>query len=186
MAPKFESRTMIFALLVCLGAACATTGDPGADQVGFRPRGPGHDFDSVEAAAIDAVAYTHLEVTRDHRRNRMAGGTIRALPGGRGFTYDTIVVSSPTSPDQVALTLRPEDVARFHVYPHGTHSRAISLNARISHADRRSVDRVDPAHRPIFVLTSRLSVLAYRGSDQGNGEIADLRDLREVRALASE
>ena len=84
------------------------------------------------------------------------------MPVEGGFSYGALDVASGASPDMVPLRLPKSAQAHFHTYP----AQKTSLDRRNeshSKADRSLVDYGDTKHRPSFVLTPSLRVVAYRG-----------------------
>lgn len=140
------------------------------------PRGPGSLFPSVEAAAVDGLAFAYLEARRNERERSMHGATIYAE--GDGYAYGPIQVASPSEPDRLTLALRPIDVAHFHTYPAGT-PRENRLNEVHSPIDRASVEQVDPRNRPLFILTPSLRV---KGFDPRRGVFKVAEGAREADA----
>ena len=122
------------------------------------PRGPGSVFPSVEAAAVDGLAYAHLEARRADRERFMHGSTIYAEQGG--YSYGPIQVARPSDPDHLTLALKPSDVAHFHTYPAGRAAEN-RLNEVHSPTDRANVEEMDPRGRPLFILTPSLRVRGY-------------------------
>jgi len=134
-------------------------------------RGPGAIFDTIDAAAVDALAYGYLQAREAGDLQRMRAGTIRR--SGAGYTYDEIHVAKRWSARHIQYRVRVDDVARFHVYPLHTDREINSINERLSALDRRSVSVIDPLHRPLYVLHPSLAVRAYR-ADQDPAEITNL------------
>jgi len=145
---------------------------PRGDSQPLEARGPGVVFASIEAAAIDALTYAYLQAQAAHNTELMRGGTIYATRSG--YTYGEIHVAKPLRADQVTFTLKPQDVARFHIYPRDRRyvNRA---NERPSRLDRRSVNVIDPLHRPLYILHPSLAIRAYRGQGHALAEVANLR-----------
>ncbi len=120
-------------------------------------RGPGAVFASVDAAALDALKFAHRALAQSNGR----GGAIFATEGG--FSYGDLVRA--TSRSGFELTLGPDDVAWFYAHNYelpvvgGGHMRVPTK------ADRSMVSQVDPHHRPLYLLTSRMTVLRYDGID---------------------
>jgi hypothetical protein len=165
-------RLLTCALLAGLAGAalgCAT-GGPSQPSVRLErparvvtPQGPGSVLPSVEAAAVDGLAWAYLEARRSDRERFMHGATI--YPEGDGYAYGPIQVARPAEPDRLTLALRPVDVAYFHTYPAGS-PRENRLNEVHSPTDRANVEQVDPRKRPLFILTPSLRV---RGFDPERG-----------------
>jgi hypothetical protein len=173
--------TPILALMILLGLGCAQQtklpSDFGAaakaPPLELKARGPGSTFDSIEAAAVDALTYCHLQSREAGGLERMRAGTIER--SGAGYTYHEIRVASPLARRRIEYVFAPQDVARFHLYPRHT-GRAINRSSeRLSSKDWRSVSVIDPLHRPLYVLHPSLSVRVYHGVDRKNVEVASLR-----------
>lgn len=143
-------------------------------------RGPGAQFSSVEAAAIDALTYCYLQAREARDAELMRGGTIHVA--GDGYSYSEIHVAKPLTAHRIRYTLGPQDVARFQSYPHTSRFDVDRANERPSQVDRRSVDVIDPLHRPLYILHPSLAIREYRGADHESVEVADLRN--PTRALA--
>lgn len=146
----------VLALLVTVPALAEPT-------VGQSPEGPGTLFESVDAAAVDALAWAH-QVERASRNPRLSrGGTIVAVAGG--YTYGELVTARRSAPDKLALQLGTDAVAHFHTYP--KQGRPIDRkNESHSRADRWVVDHSDSRKRPSYILTPSLRVVAYRGRSE--------------------
>ncbi len=136
----------------------------------LEAQGPGTVFGGVECAVVDALIYAYRQA-QEARDGRMRGGTIHAAGGG--YSYDEIVVAGRRDPNRISYPLKPQDVARFHVYAPVRYVRGIS--ERPTKADRRSVRFVDPLHRPLYVLHPSLAIRAYRGEDLEIVQVANLR-----------
>jgi len=173
--------TPILVLMTLLGLGCAQLPQPSPEFVAAlepRPlelhaRGPGTEFDSVDAAAVDALTYCYLQARETGDTNRMRAGTIE--PSGSGFTYREIQIANPMTQRRIEYVLAPQDVARFHVYPPHRDRDLNRLNERLSTTDWRSVSVVDPLHRSLYVLHPSLAIRAYRGGDHEAVEVASLR-----------
>ena len=50
-----------------------------------RPRGPGHVFSTIEAAAIDGLAFAHLQERSASGARVSRGGTVYVVEGGYGY-----------------------------------------------------------------------------------------------------
>jgi Domain of unknown function (DUF4329) len=123
-----------------------------AAAVAEAPRGPGAVFASVEAAATDALQFAAVH-KGDSRREW--GGAISRVAGG--FSYEA---PTPGDADGVRLALGAEHVAWY--YTHGPRDAETDrLNENLSRRDRQMVDRVDPQHRPLFVLTPSGRLIRY-------------------------
>ena len=139
----------------------------------LNARGPGALFASIEAAAIDALTYAHLQALEARDTARIRGGTIYSVDGR--YSYGQIQRGNPLTPHRISYRFGPHDVARFHAYPvyqDVLKNRAIERPSRV---DRRSVDFVDPLHRPLYVLHPSLAIRVYRGEGFERAEVANLR-----------
>ena len=157
-------------LRACLAAAiltlatvalvgCAST--TGSREFAFEPHGPGFTFATMDNAAIDAVAYSVILAKRTSHRDRMLGGTIKAVEGG--YTYAEPVVAPEIRPLGIRYRIGRDDVARFHVYPQADGIRERRAREDVTRWDMASVDETDPLHRTLYVLTPTLVVKAYHG-----------------------
>ena len=146
---------------------------PRGDPQRLEARGPGAVFASIEAAAIDALAYAYLQAQAAHNTELMRGGTIYATRGG--YSYGEIHVAKPASAHRVTYTLKPQDVARFATYPRDFRRDVNRANERPSRVDRRAVSFTDPLHRPLYILHPSLAVREYRGDGHELAEVANLR-----------
>ena len=177
-------------VLIALATIAMTPGCAGLrptqqqDAISLAPRGPGFVFQSIEDAAVDALAFSYLDARRSGQRDLMYGGAIVQVGGG--FSYREVRTADEESAAQVRIKLGQADVARFHAYPQSEDRRLNRLNERISRKDRRSVDLIDPAHRPLFVLTPKLAVRVYRGAELPVVEVANLRRLDTTSLLAGQ
>ncbi len=152
-----------------LTLALATSGCVHYPQ--FEAWGPGTVFPSIEAAAVDALIYAHLQARDANDLRRMRGGTIQ--PVESGYTYREIHVANPYPEYVITYPLNPRDVARFHVYPTGGPERA-------TQKDRWGV-RVDPLHRPLFVLHPSLKIREYHAPV--HDEVVAVADLRRPKRV---
>jgi len=165
MRPQSISLLALSAALV-LGCAqlpelpSSLAARPKTSPIEIDVRGPGAVFETIDAAAVDALAYSYLQGRETGELPRMRAGTIRR--SGAGYTYDEIYVANPRSARRVEYPVRAEDVARFHVYPSLTDRDINTVNERLSPRDRRSVAVIDPLHRPLYVLHPSLAVRVYR------------------------
>jgi len=124
------------------------------------PKGPGHVFESVDAAAIDGLAWAHAEQRRSDSRRLSRGGVVLAVSGG--YSYGPLQTATRKAPSQLSMQLGRDAVAHFHTYPQ--RSRRLDRRDEVhSRADRRVVDRGDSRHRPSYILTPSLRVVVYRG-----------------------
>jgi hypothetical protein len=173
--------TLILTLTGLLGLGCAQLLQLPSDDIAAlesRPqdlhaRGPGAVFDSVDAAAVDALTFCYLEARKTGDAERMRAGTIQR--SGAGYTYSEIHVANPLEQRRIEYVFAPQDVARFHVYPPHTNRKFNRINERLSAKDWRSVSVIDPLHRSLYVLHPSLAIRAYRGADSEVVEVASLR-----------
>lgn len=158
--------------LALAGVGCASQSGTHAPTISAR--GPGQVFPTIEAAAYDALAYSHLVSKETRAPSRSLGGSIYRIDGG--FSYDQPSQASRIDPDVVPYQLKATDVGHFHTYPkHPDHTINQSREV-FSVPDRLVVDRHDPLHRPSFFLTPNLQVKVYRGHDSGTEYLAKLGD----------
>jgi hypothetical protein len=140
----------------------------------LEAEGPGALFTSIDAAAIDALAYAYLQARGACDPEFMRGGTIH--PVGEGYySYGEIHRANRWDLHRISYILKPQDVARFHLYPVNRDNAINRINERPSRVDLRSVRAVDPLHRPLYILHPSLAVRAYRGEDPQFVEVASLR-----------
>jgi hypothetical protein len=139
----------------------------------LQARGPGSVFDSVDAAAVDALTYCYLQARETGDVDRMRAGTIERSRAG--YTYREIHVANPLDQRRIDYLFSPKEVARFHVYPPHPDHDINRVSERLSINDRRSVRVIDPLHRPLYVLFPSLAIRAYSGVDSDVVEVASLK-----------
>jgi hypothetical protein len=172
---------LILALVALLGLGCAQLPQLPSDFIAglksapleLEAQGPGSVFETVDAAAVDALKFSYLEARESGEMERMRAGTITRL--GEGYTYGEIHVADPLDVRRIEYVLGRQDVARFHVYPPHADRDINRDNERLSSKDTRSVRVIDPLHRTLYVLHPSLAVRAYRGSEGEALEVANLR-----------
>jgi hypothetical protein len=172
---------LILALTALLAAGCAQMPQLPSDFVaGFKnppleleARGPGAVFDSVEAAAVDALTFSYLQARETGEVAQMRAGTIQR--SGAGYTYGEIHVASRRLNRQIEYVFSGRDVARFHFYPRHSDRNVNRRSERLSAKDWRSVNVIDPLHRSLYVLHPSLAIRAYHGDDSEVLEVANLR-----------
>ncbi len=172
---------LILALTALLGLGCAHMPQLSSDFVAafktppleLEARGPGSVFDSIDAAAVDALTFCYLQAREAGDMERMRAGTIER--SGAGYTYSEIHVANRMAQHRIEYVFAPQDVARFHVYPPHTDHAVNRIRERLSTKDRRSVSVIDPLHRPLYVLHPSLAIRAYRDADSAVVEVASLR-----------
>ncbi len=184
MAMRAAARLGLLALLTaCAGlplAARAADGGP----TGIRAEGPGAVFDSVEAAALDALSYAHITATLTDRRRLRVGAIHRVA---NGYSYAAVKRSTALSPLTVHIVryrLRAIDVARYIIPPYSRQVHIARLNEEPTRKEKQIVDELDPEHRPLYQLTPSLNVVVYR---QGGPStvIANLKDLAALKTEAA-
>ena len=74
--PRVAGIVPVAGALALLGGA-STPGDPVAGPAALEPYGPGHVFSTVEAAVVDAMAFSLTDARRTSQRGRMYGGSIK-------------------------------------------------------------------------------------------------------------
>jgi len=157
---KIASLAMLAASVACAGTPPAS---PAANdtRAEIRVEGPGAVFSSVQAAALDALATAHRTATaRDRERLRV--GTIHRV--AHGFAYSPpqrALGSSLLMRQRVRHRLRPIDVASYVIPPRSTEWPSARSNETPDRNMQRVVDELDPAHRPVYVLTQSLDVVSY-------------------------
>ena len=172
---------LILALTALLAAGCAQMPQLSSDFVAglnnppleLEARGPGAVFDSVEAAAVDALTFCYRQARETGEMEHMHAGTIQR--SGAGYTYGEIHIASGLQLRQIKYVVSGRDVARFHVYPQDSDRDVNRSSERLSAKDWRSVHVVDPLHRSLYVLHPSLAIRAYHGDDSKALEVANLR-----------
>lgn len=159
---RARARMGLLALLVACAATPPTAGAADTARTGLQPQGPGAVFDSVEAAAIDALSYAHLEAGLRERRS-LRVGVIHRVPNGYSYTAaKRATASSPLVAPSVRYRLRAIDVARYVIPPRSRKTRINRSNEEPTRNEMQIVDELDPAHRPIYKLAPSLNVVSYR------------------------
>ncbi len=177
-----RSLSILALLIVWLGAVGCAGLPAQEDEIAVRPLGPGASFSSLDAAVLDALAWSYLESQREplaERRTR--GGTIVRV--GTRFSYAEPAVASPRDRQRVQYSLGADAVAhyRVNVATASSDPRDARVLERLNVHDRTLVDRHDEAHRPFYLLTPRLRVQAYGGPRSGPEWIARL-DRDQIQA----
>ena len=134
---------------------------------------PGAVFETIEGAALDALAHAHHTATaRDLGRLRI--GTIHRVAGG--FSYAPARRSGANVWASRGLVLRhamgPADVASYVIHPKSGIPHIDRANERPNESQRRMVDELDSRGRPLYVLTPSLRVVRY--ANRATTRIADL------------
>jgi hypothetical protein len=181
----------ILSLVALMGLGCAQLSEFRFDFAAeldsppreLEARGPGSVFDSIDAAAVDALTYCYLQAQEDGNEELMRAGTIER--SGAGYTYTDIHVAHPYAERRIEYVFAPQDVARFHVYPQHTDHDINRVSERLSSKDRRSVSVIDPLHRSLYVLHPSMAIRSYSGIDREVVDVASLRGPRQGRAWRS-
>ena len=181
----------ILSLVALMGLGCAQLSEFRSDFAAaldspphkLEARGPGSVFDSIDAAAVDALTYCYLQAREDGNEELMRAGTIER--SGAGYTYTDIHVANPLAERRIEYLFAPQDVARFHVYPEHTDHDVNRISERLSNKDRRSVSVIDPLHRSLYVLHPSMAIRSYSGVDREVVEVASLRGLSQGRTWPS-
>lgn len=174
-------RSFTAAAVLLLAAPALAESEPA-----LPAKGPGTVFPTIEAAATDGLAWAHMQQMQSRNRRLSRGGTVVRVADG--YTYEPLEVARPAKPDTLSLTLGRDVVAHFHTYPAQSH-RIDLRNERHSSADRWVVDHRDKRHRPSFVLTPSLRVLAYYGrgsAKSGEVFVASIAELSDAQMLAAQ
>jgi len=159
---------LVTLLAVCIAGAGAplsmAAGNDPNDRI--RAEGPGAVFDSIQAAALDALTDAHLTATpRDRQRLRV--GTIHRVDNGYSYTAPRRAgTSTPLMRQSVRYRLRSIDVASYVIQPSSGEARSNRSNEMPSEEEKRIVDELDPAHRPLYLLTPSLDAVSYRRGGQ--------------------
>ena len=147
---------------------------------------PGMVFMSIEEAAIAAVARARANATPVEREALLIGSIIR-VEGGYSWLQPQHSGSyfRATRRPRARLAPSQDHVATYLVHPRTGEPRLDRINERFSQSERDIVDRADPFHRPIFLLTPSGRILAY-GHEEPAVQIADLRRRRMPTPSATE
>jgi hypothetical protein len=149
----------------------------------LEAKGPGTRFGSIDAAAIDALTHAYLQARAACDAEFMRGGTIYPVDGGY-YSYGETHRAESGSLHKIRYILKPQDVARFHLYPVSRDTAVNRINERPSRVDLRSVSAIDPLHRPLFILHPSLSIRAYSGEDSDRVDVASLRGPEPPQVIA--
>ena len=181
-APSLCLAILGTALWLMTGAASlAVAGSDVTCPVGERAYvEPGAVFDTVEAAALDALAHAH-HTTGARDLGHLRIGTVHRVAGG--FSYSVArrsgtTVWSARSP-VFRHALRPNDVASYVVHPKSGVPHLDRANERPNESQRRMVDELDSRGRPLYVLTPSLRVVRY--ADRAATRIADVSNFESAR-----
>jgi hypothetical protein len=150
----------LVALAACAGAPPVSVTRSGAPD-SVRAQGPGAVFPSVQAAALDALANAHRTATPRDRECLRVGAIQRVA---NGYAYSPPRRAATTNPlmhQSVRHQLHPDDVASYVIPPRSAERRSSRSHAVRVRGIQHVVDELDPAHRPIYVLTGSLDVISY-------------------------
>lgn len=187
---RLQTSCRVLSLLVAFGwLGCASLPLPELDMPSFSfdlrsapslemgdierlaPKGPGSVFETLEAAGIDALAYSYLESRQAVSSNRRArGGAIFPVEGG--YSYDDPAIAGSRASEPLRYRLRPTDVAHFRHFPSRTMLSRSEPRSSLSRAARLFVEERDPMNRPIFHLTPERFVRVYTGSETAEQTLA--------------
>jgi hypothetical protein len=174
-----RTRIGLLTLLIAFAGLPLTAEAADSARVGLRAQGPGAVFETVEAAAIDALSYAHLEETLTERRS-LRVGVIQRVENGYAYTAaKRSSASSPLTACSVRYALRSNDVARYIIPPHSGKARIDRYNEEPTRKEKQIVDELDPAHRPLFQLTPSHNIVSYRYG----GQTSVLLNLSDLAAL---
>ena len=174
-----RTRIGLLALLIACAGLPLTAGATDSARAGLRAQGPGAVFETMEAAAIDALSYAHLEETLTERRS-LRVGVIQRVENGYSYTAaKRSSTSSPLTACSVRYRLRSNDVARYIIPPHSGKARIDRYNEEPTRKEKQIVDELDPAHRPLFQLTPSHNIVSYRYG----GHTSVLLNLSDLAAL---
>ena len=176
-----RTRIGLLALLIAWAGLPLTAGATDSARMGLRAQGPGAVFETVEAAAIDALSYAHLEETLTERRS-LRVGVIHRVENGYSYTAaKRSSASSPLTACSVRYQLHSNDVARYLIPPHSGKARIDRYNEEPTRKEKQIVDELDPAHRPLFQLTPSHNIVSYRYG----GHTSVLLNLSDLAALTN-
>ena len=158
---RFATVALVVGLLASLASA-ASAGDSLCPMAETPHAEPGALFETIEAAAVDALAHAH-HTARPGDRGRLQLGTIYRV--GDAYAYSAPIRSDGTvwssRPPVLRFALRPADVASYVLHPRSGSARIDRANERPNASERRVVDVLDPQERPLFVLTPSRRVVRY-------------------------
>jgi hypothetical protein len=169
---------VLAASIVCAGVSLSAAASEA------RAEGPGSVFDSVQAAALDALTSAHLTAThRDKQRLRV--GTIYRVENGFSYTApQRSAASSPLMRQSLRYRLRSIDVASYVIGSASGNARSRRSTETPSVEEKRIVDELDPAHRPLYLLTPSLEVLRYSRGGQLHA-VTNLSDRQPARPVST-
>lgn len=161
---------MLLALSACAGVERSAWAEAPPTQAPFPEATNQHA--TLQGAALAALveAWTGT-VRRNHGQLRV--GAILRTDGE--FTWLEPQLPKAGHVSVVRLGIHANHAATYIVHPRTGSATVDRANERITRHEKRLVDRVDPLHRPIFVLTPSGRLLSYsHGSPVV--EVASMRD----------
>ncbi len=147
---------MVLALSACAGIERPPRAEARTAQTPFAA--PAQPHATLEAAAHAALLEAWSGTT-GHNRDQLRVGAI--LQNGGDFTWLEPQRSKAGHVPVVRLGLHADHAATYIVHPRTGSAAVDRANERITRGEKRLVDRVDPLHRPIFVLTPSGRLLSY-------------------------
>jgi hypothetical protein len=147
---------------------------------------PGTVAETLEEAAIAALVHARTTASPIERQALLIGSIVR-VESGYAWHEPRRSESYFQSARKPVARLAPnrDHVATYVVHPRTGNSRLDRLNEDFTKSEKALVDRADPLHRPIFLLTPRGRMLSYAG-DAPSVEIAALRSGRVLRRSTTE
>ena len=168
--------------LLLLSLACSTP-QRAIDDDALHAEGPGTLFTTVEAAVIDAMLHAHTSRFPAGRPHVLAGAIQRVDGGFRYAAPETSDRHSALSPPVAHFRLGPNDVASYLVYSRVDERSLDRQTAKLILKARHITDDVDPLHRPVYLLTPSLTIVAYDGTTART--LSRLEDARPTTLAAS-
>ena len=117
-------------------------------------------FETIDGAALDALAALKSD-RHPATRGRFRAGRILAVPGG--YVWETARTASTDSRPVVRLSSGPDHVATYLARDSQPSDTPVRLRREQERRERDLVEKRDPRHRPLFVLTGKGRILVYRG-----------------------
>ena len=118
------------------------------------------EFASVEAAVQGAFKHARTHEQPPGQDVLLAGAIVRS---GDGYRFLEPHRAGSFHRPVIRLTIHPDHVATYIVHPRTGDVRTDRIHENVTRHERRMVDDIDPAHRPVFVSTPSGRTLAYRG-----------------------
>jgi hypothetical protein len=168
------SLLILTAMILGLSACAGLEGSPRAEappalaSVAEKENSHATLEDAARAALVEAWTGTVF-----HNRDRLRVGSIVQSDGEFVWLEPQ---SSKAGPEPVVrLGVRANHAATYIVHPRTGSTTVDRANEQITKHEKRLVDRIDPLHRPIFILTPSGRVLAY-SHGAPVVELASMRD----------